>query len=558
MNSEVGSNNPKLQSVNYVTILPSGKTSGYQENQQIDFKIDPVQFPYIDGKQSYLLLNITPQAEFSNVNATAEPPMVFPPNMGANSLINRLTCRLNDGTGKIIEDREAYNMYNGLMNSYQHDSEVFPSLARCEGVSGRTSDPVNRTIDNVNNTYFYPKPTISATNQATGGNRLITQTSFVVPIQLGLFSAFSNQHMAVPNVNLGGVNLTYYLEKANRCMQTLCHKFYTTRTKNGVAIHQVDAVEYTQLVNGEFTSATEFNVATNDCDPSLFVGDEAYTIDMCAWRVGVPLRINGTTDVSVITEIKLDAGLIKVTLADAIGTVGNAALLPDTIVNRGYTINKVELRVLNTTPDMPTMKEIQRSVGKGINYNSTQLYKISTASSLKNAVVDIPESLTKCMSIYAVPCQQSNLESLDSANSYIFPRPDSVLNSNSNDYAYQWQVKQVLIPNLEVETKKNVDVKSDNVIYFNQQMMAMRPMNKVRSLTDNKLSSTGSTLDLDLPYFFPLLLAPQGSSFDLIDSSPQLRITNTDTATTTAKLYHVFINHTRLIKGSDGNIEVEF
>ena len=53
MTNTQGTNNPKLQSVNYVTILPEGKTSGYKPEQQIDFKIDPIQFPYIDGKQSY-------------------------------------------------------------------------------------------------------------------------------------------------------------------------------------------------------------------------------------------------------------------------------------------------------------------------------------------------------------------------------------------------------------------------------------------------------------------------------------------------------------------------
>jgi hypothetical protein len=78
VNSMPGSNNPKLQSVNYVTILPEGKTSGYKPQQQIDYKIDPIQFPYIDGKQSYLLLNVTPDVSFSNTSATAAPGVCFP------------------------------------------------------------------------------------------------------------------------------------------------------------------------------------------------------------------------------------------------------------------------------------------------------------------------------------------------------------------------------------------------------------------------------------------------------------------------------------------------
>ena len=559
MTNTQGSNNPKLQSVNYVSILPEGKTSGYKPEQQIDFKIDPIQFPYIDGKQSYLLLNIEPTGTFSNANATADVPLMFVPNMGANSIVNRLTCRLNDGTGKIIEDRESYNLYNGIMNSYAHDSDVFPSLAACEGVSGRSSHPVNRTIDNINNTYFYPLPdTSTTTNTAAGGNSLLAQNSFVIPIQLGLFSAFGNQHQAVPNMDIGGCHLTYYLEKANRCLQTLCHTFYRTVNINNVSVDAVFPVEFTDPVEITFTSTTEFKVKQTDCDCNLTIGDEPWTIDKCAWRVGMPMKIGSNSAVALINLIEIDGGRINVTLDQAIGSVGDDTVRPDDISKRDYSISKVELRVLNTMPDAGTMKDIRRSVMRGINFNSTQLYKVSTASALKNAVVDIPESLSKCLSIMAVPCQQSNLDTVDGQNSYNYPRPDSMLNSNNNDYTYQWLVRQILIPNLAVETNKLVDAKSDNTILFNQLLMAMRPMYNVRSLEDNKLNQTWNNEELNLPYFFPLTLAPMGSSFDLIDSAPQLRIENVDSATTTAKLYHIFVNHVRMLKGSEAGVDVEF
>ncbi len=555
--NEQGSNNPKLQSVNYVTILPEGKTSGYKPLQQCDFKIDPVQFPYIDGKQSYLLLNIEPTATFSNTSATANVPIQFVPNMGANSIVNRLTCRLNDGTGKIIEDREAYNMYNGIMNSYTHDSDVFPALAKVSGVSGRTSDPINRTIDNINNCYFYPQPSVT-TNVATAGNTTIPQNSFVIPIQLGLFSAFGNQHQAVPNMDIGGTHLTYFFEKAERCLQTMCHKFYKTRAINSVQVDVVEAVEFTAQVDVTFSSTTEFTIDKATCDCDLSVGDEPWSIDKCAYRVGMPLKLNSNNAVGIITQVEIAGGLIKITLGQAIGSVGADKVAPDSIGKRDYNISKIELRVLNTMPDASTMKDIRRAVMRGINFNSTQLYKISTASALKNAVVDVPESLTKVLSLYAVPSQQANLDSVDGQNSYNYPRPDSVLNNDDNDYAYQWLVRQILIPNLQVETKKAIDTKSDNVIFFNQQLMAQRPMYEVRSLADNKLNQTSNKLDLNLPYFFPILLAPMGSSFDLIDAGVQLRVENSDSALTTAKLYHIFANHVRMIKGSESGIEVEF
>ena len=561
MNNTMGSNNPKLQSVNYVTILPEGKTSGYKPGQQIDFKIDPVQFPYIDGKQSYLLLNVEPTGTFSNGGA-ASVPLCFPPNMGANALVNRLTCRVNDGTGRIIEDRESYNLYNGIMNSYTHDSDVFPSLAKVEGVSGRTNAVENRNIDNINTSYFYPLPDVSdvAGVGMTGGNTLLQQNSFVIPIQLGLFSAFSGQHQAVPNMDIGGCHITYYLETANRVLQTLSHKFYKSQTINGVSVDIAYGKEIGGNIPGNFTSTTLFEIGVGVCDPALVVNGVPYDLSMCAYRVGMPIFLgSGAKPEAIITKIGIVGGKIQVTLDQPIGAVGADELNLGTISERDYSISKAELRVLNTVPDGPTMKNIRRAVQRGINFNTTQLYKVSTAASLKNAVIDVPESLTKCLSIMAVPCQQNGLQSTDAGNSYIYPRPDSIFDPlKINDYSYQWQVRQVLIPNLQVETNRLVDAKSDNVIYFNQQIMAQRPMYPVRSLADNVMNLGANALDLNLPYFFPLLLAPMGSSFDLIDSAPQLRIENTDSANTTAKLYFIFVNHVRKLTASDSGVVVEF
>jgi hypothetical protein len=49
-----------------------------------------------------------------------------------------------------------------------------------------------------------------------------------------------------------------------------------------------------------------------------------------------------------------------------------------------------------------------------------------------------------------------------------------------------------------------------------------------------------------------------GQSFDLLDAAPQLRVENNDSATTTAKLYFIYVNHTRMIKGSEVGVDVEF
>ena len=57
------------------------------------------------------------------------------------------------------------------------------------------------------------------------------------------------------------------------------------------------------------------------------------------------------------------------------------------------------------------------------------------------------------------------------------------------------------------------------------------------------------------PYCFPLPLAPNGVSYNLMESDPQLRITNVGAAPT-AKLHHIFINHTRKMTANDSGVVV--
>ena len=543
---------PKLQSIKYVNILPSGKLGQYKENEQIDFKIDAVQ-------------NTSTWAN----GAGGAVPMCFPANMGANALINRLTLSTGDGTGKIVEDLEAYNAYNGILNAYRHDADVFPSLAKVEGVSGRTNSCINQTIDNLGVGYFCPNGSVAA-NVITGGTTGI-EASFALPVQSGLFSAF-NQSSAVPNMDIGGLHLRYHLERADRIMNVLCHKFYQKVTINTVANCEViKAVNPISEVVGCSTNATDgltFLVQNAYCDPSISVNGVPYSVDMCAFRVGMPIScVDTTTPLAAvivgITKVELTATHIQVTVDTAL-TVSANYEVKWSAINRSYNIENVELRILNTLPDPQTMKQIRRSMARGINFNSHTLYKLSTAAQLKNAVLDIPESLTRALSMMVVPVQQSGLELADQKNSYVWTRPDSIYSQvdgvtpgDLNDYSYQWQVSQSLIPNLQVETNHLVDNKNDNVIYFNQQKMSLRPMIKIRSLGDNMDHS--APWDLDLPYFFPILLAPQGSSFSLIDTAPQLRVENSQSgASITSKLYHSFVNHVRLLKADDRGVTIEF
>ena len=567
VNPQTGS--PKLQSIKYVNILPSGKLGQYKENEQIDFKIDAVQNPYFDGSKSYLLVKVTNTSTWAN-GAGGDIPMCFPANMGGNALINRLTLSTGDGTGKIVEDLEAYNAYNGILNAYRHDADVFPSLAKVEGVSGRTNSCINQTIDNLGLGYFCPNGSVTA-DVITGGTSGI-EASFALPVQSGLFSAF-NQASAVPNMDIGGLHLRYHLERADRIMNVLCHKFYQLATINTVAncevIKALNPITDVVGCSANNTDGLTFVVRQAFCNPTISVNGVPYSVDMCAFRVGMPISCVDTTTPAAavivgITKVEIANSHIQITVDTAL-TLNADYDVTWSAINRSYNIENVELRILNTLPDPQTIKQIRRSMARGINFNSHTLYKLSTAAQLKNAVLDIPESLTRALSMMVVPVQQVGLELVDQKNSYVWTRPDSIYAQvdsqipagELNDYSYQWQVSQSLIPNLQVVTNHVVDNKNDNVIYFNQQKMSLRPMIEVRSLGDNMDHS--NPWDLDLPYFFPLLLAPQGSSFSLIDTAPQLRIENSEAgAAITSKLYHSFVNHVRLLKADDSGVTIEF
>ena len=150
---------------------------------------------------------------------------------------------------------------------------------------------------------------------------------------------------------------------------------------------------------------------------------------------------------------------------------------------------------------------------------------------------------------------------MDIANSYVYCRPDALLpaGGNTNTYSYVWQVQNVLIPNVEVATGVATNNNNDNSILFNQQVMALRHLVDVKALADNALARKDQDVDLELPFFYPISLSPKGQSFNLINSAPQLRVKNSATgADVTAKLYHIFAVHTRVLKTTEMGAEVSF
>ncbi len=605
-NNPVGS--PKLQNVKYTSLLPMGKTSGYVAGEKVEFMIPP-EIPYFDGKQSYLLVHVRNTSTFGTglgndntgaaLNPTAVVPLTFAPNMGGHAMINRL--QIQDQKGLNLEDLEAYNMNVGILSAYKNDSDIYGTLSKVEGISGRTIKENNLCSGHLNNTYFNHQPVIGAADGngsflITGGNRA-RENTFCLPINAGLFSAFGDEHFAYPNLDIGGTKMTFYLEKAKRIMHVLSARFpgllpATATGEANLECWNMGQLNDSTAFTGTMPSQTAFRLqrcqnqqinerlnlgavpTTAPANANPYVGDAIRAAGDLGFRIGQLIRVTGGAlaaggERAVITGItacgttngtvNFSCPLIEFTQVSAAD--GTGIHLDTSAAVRSYEIDKVELRLLETIPDASTMKMIRSAMSRGLNYHTYQLNKVSTAAGLVSAVIDIPTAITRGLSILAAPIQQANIDTEDRNNSYCVPRVDADLGT-ATQYTYQWQVRNILIPNIEVVTNNSANTDNDNVIFLNQLQMALRPMINVKSLGDHQnrgsYANHGNSRMNDVltnPYVFPLPLAPNGVSYNLMDSDPQLRITNVGAAPL-AKLFHIFINHTRKITANDSGVEV--
>ena len=559
-------NNPKLQTVKYTNHLPEGKLGDYKQNERVDFMPDPSTSPYFDGKQSYLHIKVTNDSTWTtNAAAGVAPPLCFPANVGVNAIINRCVVRARDNS-QVIEDIEAYNQVTGIKNAYTHDSDIFKTLGRISGVTGRSPNGMNQGIGDLSVNYFLPNGATDGTTRNLSGGTEAASATFCVPIESGLMSAFSDQHHVVPNLDIP-LHIQFFLERNNVALQTMYSHFNHAVTVNGTVC--VNKYAKDPFLDHACTVTTnEVLLSAAVCDTTIAIDGELMAGKDCAFRIGFPLALG--TDILQITNVEMDQGgssnQIKLTLSATPNDPGAITTCKLAACNRSYNIDTIELKTLLTIPDQPTMRMIRAQVQKGISFTSVQLYKSSSAEGLRNAVIEIPEALTRAQSILCVPCQQNFLESLDLLNSYIYCRPDARVPPtgtgalSDNEVGYQWQIQNVLIPNLAVQTNTATNNNSDNAIYFNQQVMALRHLIKVTALGDNPQVVKEEDVDIDLPFFYPVSLTPKGQSFNIIDSAPQLRLNNSSTtaANIFAKLYHIHVIHTRILRSTDMGASISF
>lgn len=548
--------NNTINSVKWVSIRPSGKTADYKSGDKLEFEI-PRDHAFIDGKQSYIYLEVENKTTFTDATttgSTADYPACWYSHMGANGLIQRI--QLQDTNGKMLEDVEQCNSYMGLMNSYGKDQGEYETTAKVEGVAGHDPTAFNSSVSDPKVNVMYPVGDTS-TKVLSGGN-VAVQSSYCLPVPLGLWSQLGNDHQVFPNLALNGTKMNIYFENPNVCLKDMSHKF--TNDPQGQGLYQENFVDVSSDVACDNVPNAdphdEIFIKTDVCDTGSHARGVAFDLSGVGFRNGQAVVVTYTeaavvkTLKTTITEVQEDLGInldqIRLKLKDSMdaGNLSEVSIKLSTPVFN-YNINKVELRILEVMPNDP--KPVLQSVARGINYNTTTLSKLSTASQLKHSVLNIISSMTRASSIWVLPC---NAEKLTSANesSIVYPQQDE-----NNTTTYQFQIKDFLIPNKEVLVDKERNASSDNSIYRQQLAMATRPVFPLKAFGcgDNAKAS-----DLSNPFIIGVQLAPTGNTFNLLDNEVQLRLTNGSTVNTPSRLYHIFVNHTRTLKSGEMGVEV--
>ena len=549
---------PKAQLVNvkYMNILPDQKTSGYTEQQKAQFTI-PSDIGYIDPKQSYLNVVVRPTSTFASSATTGLTgyttyPCCLPPNMGAHALFNRV--QLQSADGKTIEDIDAYNLWVSLLKSYSHDDDELATLSKIEGVSAHNNLPEARDFGNgAVNTFLPPlAPDVSGTLDTA-----ITQYTghaFQIPLHLGSWCGLEkSKHVVYPNLNIGGSLLTLFFDRATHVLQDLASAFTPPVDEAAEQPYYTYVSAQTPVDCSDISGVVTIDhvlIAANVCDTT----NTLFEVTKLVYQPGVIVGIKIGTNVieyRVVSSVEINQGdglnQVKVNLSTGIPYSG--VTTPVTIQvappAHSYTIDKLELKVLETMPDAGTMNRIAKQMaGEGMTFSSVTCNKLSTPAQLQNAVVNIPNAFTRAQSILAVPVQSANMYVTTDANSYIYPQVDA-----NNQYTYQFQVSDTLIPNREIQTDTSINARCDNVIHFNMLVQAFRPIFTLKSFNQGLWSvGRGAERVLTNPFCYPLPLAPSGGTYNTLNTELQLRQENYSAADTTSKLYHVFTLHTRSLQ----------
>ena len=227
--------------------------------------------------------------------------------------------------------------------------------------------------------------------------------------------------MAYPNLDIGGSRLTIYLEEAKNALQSLASNFIEEATlQDGNTKVQNVHKFISESVDGAIVAGR----VTMEAGAQRVIPDDSdagFNMACIGYRVGMEIQDNAGIK-GTIESMTIDAdGDLVIQTSGLAGSIDTSVLaVPPTF---SYEIDKIELKLLETIPDPGTVKQIRKVMTRGINYQTTQLTKISTPAQLVNAVVDIPSAITRGLSIMVSPVATDKIGKDNACLLYTSPSP---------------------------------------------------------------------------------------------------------------------------------------
>jgi hypothetical protein len=412
--------------------IPAENGTNYIANQEIRFRIDPMNVKFFNPKECYVEANvlIKPPAYTNqpfggvSVNGATPTKLTLDAETGFSSLCRRIT--ITGSNGEILEEIDNYNTLVSVTYDYRSNESLKGKRALTEGSGMRMNNSrgtIGTTKSNNNNTLNNPYWENEAADPISAS---WTAANFIkckvaVPLHTGIMS----NDKVFPNMLMGqsGIGITILLEDNNRVFRQLDGAMRFRRLPLNPLFRGKDAAGTAIGTNGSFN---EFFCET---DNAILTSDN---LPFCiGQKLGFQRLVNGNASIvdfqsasgtPVIKEVELSGGYVKVTLNASVEINGkgmdsaaqqiavySTSLEPTETSSYDvtYEVSDVNLIVQAVNPPPQYESEMMRKMKEGgeITYDfmSSTTYKYSQLSTDRVANIRFPIENSRCKSILCVP-----------------------------------------------------------------------------------------------------------------------------------------------------------
>tara|TARA_R100000388_G_C7243702_1_gene163325 strand:- start:817 stop:2604 length:1788 start_codon:yes stop_codon:yes gene_type:complete len=440
--------------------IPAENGTNYIANQEIRFRIDPMNVKFFNPQECYVEANVLvkppaytnqPHGGVSVVGPTPTK-LQLDAETGFQSLCRRIT--ITGSNGEILEEYDNYNTYVSVMYDYQTNESLKGKRALTEGSGMRFPDSrgtlgTSKSLANntTNNPYWRNQDAATLNASWTADN--FVKCKVCIPLHTGIMS----NDKVFPNMLMGqsGIGITILLEDNNRVFRQLDGAMRFRRLPlNPIFLGKTNAGA--SIVNNgsfnEFFVKKENGILSVDSVP-FCVGQKLGFQRLVDGNASI-VQFQSASGTPVIKQIELDGGFAKITLNASVEINGKGmdssaqdiavfseSLNPAeaTSYDVTYEVSDVNLVVQSIMPPPQYESEMMRKMKEGgaITYDfmSSTTYKYSQLASDRVANIRFPIENSRCKSILCVPTDATSYttqEVLNASKTYNLIDPEEKVN----------------------------------------------------------------------------------------------------------------------------------